>query len=998
VGDTTNLAARLQQLADPGTVCVSETTQRAARSHFEFRRVGERTVKGRAEPVTVYTLLGPRAPGAAEPAGDGGSVGAMFVGHEEERAALTGCVARVLAGRGGVVSVAGEAGLGKSRLLAEVRRETIGRDVRWLEGRALSFSRTMSYLPILEIVKGCAAIAEDDGEEASWQKLERLVAGLFPGEVAEVLPYLATLLVLDVKEDYANRVRYLDARAMGHQIFRASRRLFERLALERPLVLVLEDWHWADQSSAELLEHLLPLVETSALLICCVGRPDLGTPMVRLLEVAARRYADRHTAITLAPLDAAASARLAQHLLATDERSARLHELVLRKAEGNPFFMEEVVRALIGMKAVVREEATDRWRAVAPIGEIALPDTIHGVIMARIDRLDEDLKQVVKLAAVVGRIFFYRVLSAIAEGERDLDRRLADLERVDLIRERRRVPELEYTFKHALVQEAAYESILGDRRQYLHRRTAECIESLFPDRLDEFASLLAYHYVRAADWRKAQEYLFKAGDQAARVAADTEALAHYERAADAYLRVFGDRWEPLERAVFERKMGEALFRRGEHQRATEYLRRALGYLGTSYPAGRWEIRLQILWELARHVGHRVVARVRAGRPPRPAGAAAEERVRIFLDLSWILYFVDQELLLLNTLTCLNVSERAGVALGIASGAMPLGFLCDIVGLHALAARYHRRAVASAEEIGHPGAIGLAYLGLGLHEHYVGRWDKALAHYARSAAAHRDAGDLRGWGGATLSIVQVCVDTGDLPRAIGEALQMVEVSRDGADQQVEAWGLVCLGLSRSRAGGLDEAVPALERAAEMFRAVPDYPMLAWTCACLGQTYLRQDRLREALAVLEESDRIIIRRNVRANQVAFCRNALAEAYLLVAEGLEGAERADAIRRAQQACRAALQQGRIFSGGLPGAQRLMGRSEWLRGRQSPAHAWWRRSVETAERLGARYDLGLTCLDIGKRTGDERSLERAAAVFAEIGATRDLADARSMPRASGA
>jgi class 3 adenylate cyclase/tetratricopeptide (TPR) repeat protein len=626
VGDTTNLAARLQQLAQPGTICLSESTRDAVRRFFHFQRIGERTVKGKAVPVIVYRLVGVRpvaGPGEGE---DAVSVGSPLVGREVERAALSACVERVLSGSGGIVSITAEAGLGKSRLVAEVRGQAVERGVHWLEGRALSFSQTMSYLPFREIVKSWAGIGEDDGEDESWTKLERRVAGLFPEEVAEILPFLATLLSLDVKGEYASRVKYFDAQAIGRQIFRTSRRFFERLARERPLVLVFEDWHWADESSAGLLEHLLPLVETSALLICWVARPDPGTPAARILTLAGDRHADRLTAIALGPLDAAESARLVRNLLAIEESSGRLHDLVLRKAEGNPFFMEEVVRSLIGMQAVVREEATGRWRATAPPEEISLPDTIQGVIMARIDRLDEDLKQVLKLAAVVGRSFLYRVLKTIAEAEYELDRHLEGLQHVDLIRERRRIPELEYMFKHALVQEATYESILAERRRQLHRSVAECVESLFADRLEEFASLLAYHYVRAEDWEKAQAYLFKAGDQAARVAADAEALAHYERAAAAYARVFGDRWDPLQRAVFERKMGEALLRRGEHQRASEYLRRALSYLGVSYPTGRWLIRLSILGQLARQVGHRAMARVFASRPAPLTDAETEERV------------------------------------------------------------------------------------------------------------------------------------------------------------------------------------------------------------------------------------------------------------------------------------------------------------------------------------------------------------------------------------
>jgi class 3 adenylate cyclase/tetratricopeptide (TPR) repeat protein len=980
VGDTTNLAARLQQLADPGTIYLSESTRRAIRRYFHCQRVGERTVKGKTERVTVYRLVEARPHARPEIAEDA-SIGSPLVGREHERAAFTACVEQVLSGRGGIVTVVAEAGLGKSRLVAEVRHQAVDRGVRWLEGRALSFSQTMSYLPFLEIVKGWAGIDEDDGQDESWRKLEVRVAALFPEDVTEILPYLATLLSLDLKGEYASLVKYLDAQAIGHQIFRTSRRFLERLARERPTVLVVEDWHWADESSAGLLEHVLPLIDTSPLLICCVGRPDPNTPATRFRELAAAKHADRLTAIVLSPLNTTESARLVQNLLAMDERSSRVRDLVLRKAEGNPFFIEEVVRSLIAMRAVVQDEATGHWRATAPSGEISIPDTIQGVIMARIDRLDEDIKEVLKLAAVVGRSFLYRVLQTIAEAERELDRHLIDLQNVDLIRERRRIPDLEYIFKHALVQEVTYESILADRRRDLHRRVAESFEVLFADRLEEFASLLAYHYVRAEDWQKAQEYLFKAGDQAARVAADAEALAHYERAAAAYGRVFGDRWDPLQRAAFDRKMGEALWRRGEHQQASEYLRRALGLLGTAYPTRRWQIRSSILWQVVRQIGHRLLSRARSTPPATSADAAMEERVRIFLDMSWILYFVDPELLLLNTLTCLNISERAGLAAGVTSGAMPLGFLCDIVGWPRLAASYHQLAMRAAEQSQHPAAIGLAYLGLALHEQYIGDWPKALEHYRHAAGAYEQVGDLRGWGGAHLSMSQVFADQGELSSAIAETRELVRVGRDVGDHQVEAWGLMYLGLAQSRAGASDEAVVALQRAAEMLRAIPDYPLLAWASSCLGQTYLRQGKLPEAVRALEEGERIIVERSVKANQVSYCKNALTEGYLAVAEGAESAARVDALKKAKRACQAALRQGKIYRPGLPAATRLRGRYEWLRGNPS-ALVWWQRSIVVAERLGARYDLALTCLEIGAHTGDRAHLQRAEALFAEMGA----------------
>ena len=317
---------------------------------------------------------------------------------------------------------------------------------------------------------------------------------------------------------------------MGHQLYRASRLYFTRLAQERPLVVVFEDVHWLDASSAALLEHLLPLDRRAAApgVLRGAARARHGAHPPAAAGAHAT-YAERATEIALQPLSPAQSETLVRNLVDLDDLPPGLRDLILAKAEGNPFFVEEIVRSLIDLGGLVRDRSTDNYRVTERATAISLPDTLVGVIMARVDRLDEDLKQVLRLASVIGRSFFYRLLAAISEAERELDESLAGLQARELVLERARDPELEYVFKHALVQEATYESILKQRRRELHGKVAASIEVLFADRLEDFSGLLAYHYTQAEDWEKAQEYLFKAGDQAGSIAADAEALEHYER-------------------------------------------------------------------------------------------------------------------------------------------------------------------------------------------------------------------------------------------------------------------------------------------------------------------------------------------------------------------------------------------------------------------------------------------------------------------------------------
>jgi predicted ATPase len=584
-------------------------------------------------------------------------------------------------------------------------------DLIWLEGRTLSFGQTISYWPFQEILWRYAGISEEDSEADAWHKLESRVNALFAEQTPEILPYLATLLTLEVRDEYVERVKYLDGEAMGRQIFLASRRFFERLAQEQPLVLVFEDLHWVDESSALLLEHLLPLVERVELLIVGVGRPHRQTPAARLQEVAGRDLPNRYIEIHLTPLSQADSAQLVRNLLAIEDLPSRVREMIVRKAEGNPFYLEEIIRTLIDASAVVYEPTTGRWRATAQIETITIPDTVQGVIMARVDRLGEDVRQALRTASVVGRSFLYRVLRAVADADRQLDRHLAELQEIQFIREKQRVPELEYIFKHALAQEATYESILLQKRRDLHARVGQAIEALFADRLEEFYGLLAYHYARAETWEKAQEYLLKAGDQAGRIAADAEALAHYRQAMVAYGRAFGDEWDPVQRAALERKMGEALFRRGAHAQMLDHLQRALAYLGRLLPTSRWGVRLAILREIVQQIGHRLLPGLLLRRAGGPVSPAVEEEIHVYACIGWISLLMDPERFLLATLKTLNVSERSGFSYGVATGSSGLGVMMDLIPVFWLAEGYHRRAVALAEQIQNSSALGLAYLSL-----------------------------------------------------------------------------------------------------------------------------------------------------------------------------------------------------------------------------------------------------------------------------------------------
>jgi class 3 adenylate cyclase/tetratricopeptide (TPR) repeat protein len=985
VGDTMNLAARMEQTAQPGTVQITGPTFKLVEPAFEFEPLGAIQVKGKREPVVAYRVLRSRAASRRVPRLDGRAGESPLVGRDDELRSITSRVARLVeVGEGGVIGITGEAGLGKSRLVAEGRPAPSA--ALWLEGPTLSFGQTISYWPFQQILRSWAGITEDDATALMWSKLDGHTRGLFGEEADEYLPYLATMLGLEVPPEHAERVRYLDGEAIRRQIFLSMRRLVDRLARTQPLVLVFEDLHWMDESSSELLQHLLPLVESAPLLVIGLSRLDPGTPAPALRETFAGQYGNRYLEIPLTPLSADDGSRLIRNLLAIDDLPARVEGLILDKAEGNPFFVEEVTRTLIDVGAVIRDPGSGRWRATPEIGAVHIPDTVQGVIIARIDRLDEEVRQVLRVASVVGRSFLYRLLRAVSDAGQRLDHDLSELQRGDLIRERRNLPELEYIFKHALAQEATYESILLQRRRELHATVGRAIESLFADRLEEFYGLLAYHFARAEAWDKAQEYLLKAADQAGDLAADAEALSLYEQALGVYGRSSTAQWSPVQRASVERKVGEALLRRGDATQALERFYRALGYLGHAFPESRGAVRRAIAGEVLVQARTRLLSRHPERPRSEPVTEAGEEDFRLHEDLTEVFLASDLDRALLATLRGLNSAERSGFQVGVIRASAAIGIGLDFAAAFRLANGYHHRALALADQVEDPRLLGVAQYGIGLHEAIQGRFEAALEHGLGAVSV--TSGDLPEWGGAKMQVGQTLAWAGRFAEAMEQGASLAQVGRDSSYSRLEACGEMVQGLASKGIGALDQACLHLQRSIDLAAGIPFHYLGLVAGGELAQCHLRQGDLESAAAAIAAAERVEPLYPVNGgNALIPLKHAEAERFLAVAEQSSGAERDRWLAQARGACQDVLKRIKLFPPGAPEAMLYRGRYEWLSGRTPTARSWWEKSRQEAVRMGMRYDEGLAHAEIGSRLSERGELEKAAAIFAEVGARRDLA-----------
>ncbi len=915
MGDAINVAARMEQTAEPGTVQIAENTYKLVKPLFEFGEPDEISVKGRAEPVPALRVIAAKVEPGPVRGLEAHGIESPLVGREAELKTAQASIEQLQSRQGGLLGIFGEAGLGKSRLVAELQNALQPNgstaEITWLEGRTLSFGQTISYWPFQEILREYAGIAEDDSESEAWDKLEEHVSALFAAQTIDILPYLASLFTLEVRGDYIERVKYLDGEAIGRQVFLASRRFFERLAEEQPLILYFDDLHWMDNSSARLLEHLLPLVDRVPILFCIASRPEHDTPGEAFRVLATDQYPSIYTEIVLSPLTGAYSETLVHNLLGIDDLPVRLRESIAKKAEGNPFYVEEIIRTLIDSGAVVRQNG--HWQATAEIENIAIPDTLQGVIMARIDRLDEEVKHVLGTAAVIGRAFFYRVLTSVAQVDKTLESHLDRLMQMELIREKQHAPELEYVFKHAIAHEVTYENLLLKRRRELHAHVAQAIEKLFAARLEEFFGLLAYHYSKAEKWEQAQDYLMKAGDQAGGVAADAEALALYRQALQAYERAFGDRWNPFERAVLERKMGEALYRNGDHEQSVRYFESALERLGFPLPSGKGAVRRALLRELITQVGHRLLPVLFLRGESRTPTMEEEELSRIFDSFLWILGYSDEERYAVAALAAFNRAEKMSYGPWIALWAASLALVQDVVfGIGKQGERYMQQAHAAVEASPEPRANAFVLFAMCAHEYFSGRQESAFTWAARASDAFREIGDMHAWAGPMDITTWNHIFHSQFDEARQSARRMREVGEGSGDRQVWAWGIIHEGLIAFSLGQYRKALEKFAKAIPVTKSIPDYPRQALAGAWMARAHLGLGQYFEALKVLDETAPILAE-SVTNDQHAEFALAQAEIFLALADG-EGRDdiyrntaKAEWLKRAGEASKRAIRFGR-------------------------------------------------------------------------------------------
>jgi predicted ATPase len=459
MGDTTNLAARIEISAAPGTVLSSGHNFRLVQDYFECLPNEKLRVKGKEEPQESYRLVRAKV---IETRLEASAVRGLteLVGRRPEMEFLRAAFERVKIGEAQIVDIVGEAGVGKSRLVYEFRK-SLGDRATFLTGRCFNYGSKVNYLPITDLLRAFYTIEKGLSETESGDRIVRNT----PKGVEAAIPFIRNLLSLKV-EDPAFTL--LNAEGQKYATFEMVKNLLIQLSQEKPLVLFLEDVHWMDRISEDLFTFFTHCLTGRRILFLAVYRPE-GSPRWD-------KGVQNYQRFSLETLSAGASAQLMRNILNGLALEPALEQKIVEKSGGNPFFVEEIVRELLDREEIVRNG--NSYTCSRPIEELRIPDTVQGVLAARMDRLREDLKRTMQVASVIGRDFAFRILKSVMELGEDPRSQLTNLVGLEIIYEKALYPELEYIFKHALTQEVAYESRLKQRRQEIHGRIAQTIPAL----------------------------------------------------------------------------------------------------------------------------------------------------------------------------------------------------------------------------------------------------------------------------------------------------------------------------------------------------------------------------------------------------------------------------------------------------------------------------------------------------------------------------------------
>lgn len=954
MGDHVHLADALCHEASSGEIFLDAEVARLTREVFDFETAGQVAIEGRQDEFGANRLLTRAVRRHRARLGVERRVFSRLVGRDAELGALRARLAALSEGQGGVISLIAEAGIGKSRLLAELEASPEAKNLSWQRGRSLSNGLNVAYHPVADLVRSWVGIDDEDDAGESRGKLERGIELLLPDSSADVVPLMANLMGLPLHAAEQERLAQIQGDARERLMRGAMTQVLRAASGAQPLVIVLEDLHWADHSSVELVETLLRLGAEAPILFLHAFRPGFESTSERLREHARELYGDEVLEIALQPLSRDHAREMVKNLFGGGDVPQATRAAIEERALGNPFYIEEVVRNLVDAGAV--ERRGEAFFATEKLDSVAIPDTVQEAVLARVDRLDPSLRSILQVGSVIGSTFHREVVAALAPDAIQLDEGIEQLIDGEFLMAVDRSAGIEFGFQHPLIQEVTYDAILESRRKELHGQVGLAIEGQLDDAIAGYHAMLAFHYSMGGDVERAEDFLFRAGDEAARMAASSEALQFFQAASALYLELHGEAGDPDKRARLERNIGSALLNRGQLLDAVDHFDRATELMGAPAPRSAARMWGRFVWNLVRVVVPLYLER--RGRSQRPAATEQEKDLFQLMFTRAIAQSTSAPTRFLVDSMAMLARGRGLAPETIPESAAMYSGVVAIFAFGGLSFELSRRFLQIAEDLAEKGAVEERVLYFRtlrfLHHLLEGDW----SHEYAVPLEEIDAGlrDGRFWEASTyLNLDGVKrVYQGDFPAARERIEALAKVAdvyqhelASSAQHAVSAY----LHVERRE---FEAALADLERYYDEHRE-PLFNLLA--LGTRAKVHLLMGDREAAEASLERADQVMAEAGrvppYHASSVRVARY-LGDLCALVDAVREGAP-TSALRRALRRSSGAAQAvaGKVAFR-RPEVMRLRGLEAWWTGRRGKALARLVAALEECEMLGAHPEVG--------------------------------------------
>ncbi len=857
IGDTVNLAHRIEEAAPPGAILVSETVYRQVRAIFDCQQISILNPKGVAHPVIAYRVAGIKDRPEAVRGVEG--LRAPMIGRDQELALLMQAVENLLVHKvGQFAMITGEAGLGKSRLKAELKAYLDLNAIRVLEGQSLAYRRTVPYWIMRDVLLSClGAYITMPAHEVS-ERLQRYAHQLLGSQADEALPFLEHLLSLPYSDPAAaERLRHLDASQLRQQTFLAVRDVFLLESYRKPLLVILDDLHWADDASLELLSFLLDQLRRAQVFIIAISRSVLPGFMEKAVVWARQNLGERFHDVQLRSLSSDQSELLLHLLLSIPELPDDMRQQIVQRAAGIPFYLEEILRMLIDEGVLYSQDEQWHIKPEAGVSTLGVPSTLQELILARFDRLTQVQKRILQVASVIGKDFSLPVLRhtlMVADSLQNLGVDTLQVSVDSLIDRDFLLPlpgaATEYTFRHSLMSEAIYATLLRKERRKLHGQVGEVIEKLYVDRLDELVELLANHYRWSDRLERALHYMILAGQKAANNNVYEQSRQHYQTALEILPQL---EHQPFQALQVHMGIGEALAFFASYPEARQHFLQALEAIASFSPDAYAQERSCLYRKIARTYERKgdyqqALTNLEYAQKALEASPLAfpVDQAEFLNDIGWIHFrqgnFAEAEVHLKKALELVEATSSIGV---VASIYNRLGGILYNQGDWDQAAGYLRKSIAIREAIGDILGLASSSNNLGYLEVEMGEYDSGLVDLRRNYELVKRLGQVEGIAIALNNLGWLYIRRGDLDEAERCLTQSLESARQIGYSSLVREALKNIGEMNLAKGNWNEARQVLEEFIAMYGEQSGDDQLLGAYILLGEVALGAGEVQEAL---------------------------------------------------------------------------------------------------------------------------------------------------------